>query len=131
VIPTTWVARGGGHAGVRVFPALQRPKGYGIRCNMTRGREWSSPRDCGAWGVVEDGRRRGPAEGKLGCSRTARCGASPGLLVHQINTCRSCEGVKGVSGVGDAPAASNCAAACDLPAAEEKEAGGARGLSDG
>jgi hypothetical protein len=66
-----------------------------------------------------------------GCSRTARCGASPGLLVHQINTCRSCEGVKGVSGVGDAPAVSNCAAACDLPAAEEKEAGGARGLSDG
>jgi hypothetical protein len=38
VIPTTWVARGGGHAGVRVFPALQRPKGYGIRCNMTRGK---------------------------------------------------------------------------------------------
>jgi hypothetical protein len=64
--PHDGVARGGGHAGVRAFRALQRPKCYGIRCNMTRGREWSSPRGCGAWSVAEDGRRRGPAEAMLG-----------------------------------------------------------------
>jgi hypothetical protein len=46
-IPVARAARGGGHAGVRVFRALQRPNCYGFRCNMTGGREWSSPKGCG------------------------------------------------------------------------------------
>jgi hypothetical protein len=57
---------------------------------------------------------------RSGCSRTARCGAPPGLLFHQTNPCRSCEGVKRVSGAGDAPAVSNCAAACDSPEIERR-----------
>jgi hypothetical protein len=77
----------------------------------------------GAGGATEEGWRRRPAAERSGCSRTARCGAPPGLLVHQINTCRSCEGVKGVSGAGDAPAVSNCAAA----RATHRKSGGGTG----
>jgi hypothetical protein len=53
-------------------------------------------------------RRQGQAAARTGCSRTARCSAPPGLLVHQIDAHGSCEGAKRVSLAGDLPAATNC-----------------------
>jgi hypothetical protein len=55
-LPTERAARGGGHAGVRAFQALRRPKRYGIRCNMTREERGSSPRAWIGRGGAEGGR---------------------------------------------------------------------------
>jgi hypothetical protein len=65
--------------------------------------------------------RQEQAAGRTGCSWTGRGSTLPGLLVHQINTRRSCEGVKGGQRGPDAPSVSNCAAACDLLEPERRK----------
>jgi hypothetical protein len=62
------------------------------------------------WAVRPCGgcRRQDQAAARKGCSRTARCGAPPGLLIHQFDAHRSCEGAKRVSLACSLPAATNC-----------------------
>jgi hypothetical protein len=73
-LPTERAARGGGHAGVRVFQALRRPKRYGIRCNMTREERGSSPRAWIGRGGAEGGRPRQRAAGTAGAREGGRRG---------------------------------------------------------
>jgi hypothetical protein len=107
VIPAARAARGGEHAGVRAFWAQWRPKRYGLRCNMTKEGRGSSPRARGGRSCSGGKKPTTTGGGWIGLSRTARCGAPPGLLAHQINTCRSCEGVEGISAAKGPTTASN------------------------